>query len=129
MVRKMFIVDDDADDRDEFRRAIESIDPEIRVTLATDGEDAFRRLAGIRPDVIFLDVVMPGMDGIECLTKLKSNRNTKHIPVIIYTASLNKPENELAIRLGAFQLLSKTRHFENLCSDIRRILTVLNRNN
>lgn len=124
--KKLLLVDDDEEDQEAFRLAIQHLDPSIQVTFASSGDDALKQLEQItRPDVIFLDYVMPGMDGIECLTKLKANRRTRQIPVIIYTGASNKNENELSIRLGAFQVLSKGMEFEKLCGDIKQILFYL----
>jgi CheY-like chemotaxis protein len=126
MIRKIFMVDDDADDRALFQQAVHTLDPSIELSFANNGDDAFKYLlTAARPDAIFLDCIMPGMDGIECLTKLKSNRSTRQIPVIMYTGSMNKIENELVIRLGAFQLLPKTSHADELASEIKQIIKFL----
>jgi CheY-like chemotaxis protein len=127
MIKRMCMVDDDPDDRELFKQAMKSVNPEIELSFAFDGNEALKHMLTNRPDVIFLDCIMPGMDGIECLTKLKANRITRQIPVIIYTGSANISENELAIRLGAFQLLQKTTHLNQLCNSITQLITILNK--
>jgi CheY-like chemotaxis protein len=125
MVRKLLMVDDDADDREVFQLAIADIDSNIQLTFAHNGMDALKQLEVYRPDAIFLDCLMPGMDGIECLTKLKSNKRTRQIPVVIYTGSLDKDENELVIRLGAFQLVRKSTQFTQLRADVKDVIVIL----
>jgi CheY-like chemotaxis protein len=128
MIRKMFMVDDDAGDQEIFREVMEGIDSDIEITFSSNGVEVLEQIVSKgRPDVIFLDCMMPVMDGIECLTKLKANRSTKQIPVVMYTASENHSENELAIRLGAFQLIHKNSHLVKLRDDLREIVALINR--
>jgi CheY-like chemotaxis protein len=128
MIRKIFMVDDDAEDQEIFQRVIGDIDSEIEVSFYNNGAVALDHIgAKGRPDLIFLDCLMPVMDGIECLTKLKANRSTRQIPVIMYTSSQNHKENELAIRLGAFQLIQKTNQLEKLSRDIGEVVALLNK--
>ena len=122
------MVDDDTDDQQIFSLAIQAIDPTLSVVFATNGGDALKQLQDMaRPDVIFLDYQMPGMDGIECLTKLKAVRSTRQIPVIMYTGSDSKAEKQLAIRLGAFEFMGKSKHVDQLTSEIGKIISLLNK--
>jgi len=82
---------------------------EARYTLypVPSGEQAFQILQKITPDLILLDIEMPGMDGYEVLRKLKHENSTKEIPVIFLTSS-SGPGNELdALRLGAIDFIAK----------------------
>jgi CheY-like chemotaxis protein len=121
------MVDDDPEDQQIFKGVIEGIDSAIDVSFSENGAIALEQitLKG-RPDVVFLDCVMPVMDGIEFLTKIKSNKSTRHIPVVMYTSSKNTQENQLAIRLGAFELIHKTNNMDKLTSDIRETVSLIN---
>ena len=57
-----------------------------RVLVATDGQSALEQIAYLKPDVILLDVLMPGIDGFETCNRLKSDPDTAHIPVLFMTA-------------------------------------------
>src|SRR5512137_1419106 len=57
-----------------------------RVLVATDGQSALEQIAYLKPDVILLDVLMPGIDGFETCNRLKSDPDTEHIPVLFMTA-------------------------------------------
>lgn len=57
-----------------------------RVLVATDGQSALEQIAYLKPDIILLDVLMPGIDGFETCNRLKSNPDTAHIPVLFMTA-------------------------------------------
>lgn len=79
------------------------------VTVATAGSQGLESASSAPPDVILLDIVMPGMDGFEVLRRLKKNPKTKTIPVLILT-NLTGEEEEVqkAIRLGAQDFIKKS---------------------
>jgi CheY-like chemotaxis protein len=124
MIRRILIVDDDPLAAEIFQKVVRSIDAAIEVTIAMDGAKALESVPKGKPDMIFLDSMMPVMDGIECLTKLKANRNTKKIPVVLYTSSEDKTEHALALRLGAFHLIRKSGNIEKLTGEIRQMISL-----
>ena len=117
------MVDDNPIDSEIFRKVVQSIDASVQVTFAVNGANAIDIVSKGKPDMIFLDSLMPIMDGIECLTKLKANRNTRKIPVVLYTSSENATEHELALRLGAFHLVRKSGNIEKLTGEIRQMIS------
>src|SRR5215204_5533306 len=101
---QFLIVDDDEDDRELFCAAVDDLEPSIRCLPATDGEDALRRLRSRRlpkPDMIFLDLNMPRLNGMQTLIALKKDLELKDIPVVIYSTSKLKKDKEEAAKLGA----------------------------
>jgi CheY-like chemotaxis protein len=125
MVKRILMVDDDADDRKIFHEIIHNLDASLEVVLATSAPEALKLLLlPPKPDLIFLDLLMPGMDGIECLTKMKANKRTGRIPVILYTSSENAMERKLAMRLGVFDIVIKTSNLENLTNRIRQLVSL-----
>jgi ribonuclease P protein subunit RPR2 len=81
----MLVVDDDANFRDLLRTSFESAD--IEVDEADDATAAARRIAARHPDVIVLDVGMPGVDGVTFCSGLKSDPRTRDIPVVLLTGN------------------------------------------
>lgn len=82
------------------------------------------------PKIVFLDLKMPKVDGIEVLTRLKSEPATKSIPVIILTSSNEDPDIERCYELGANSYVVKPIEFENFSNQISQLgfyWTVLNR--
>jgi CheY-like chemotaxis protein len=78
-----------------------------RLVVAFDGNDGYRKAILGKPDLILLDVRMPGMDGFTTCRLLKANEATRHIPVIFLTAA-NDPDERLAgLALGAVDYLAK----------------------
>jgi CheY-like chemotaxis protein len=110
-VGKFFLLaDDDNDDADLFREALSSIDPPVDFHHVEDGEMIFQFLEtiqGKKPDIIFLDLNMPGMNGWQCLAKLKNDNDFKDIPVIMYSTSSHQRDKEIANELGALGFITK----------------------
>jgi len=79
-----------------------------------NGEDGLRKASADHPDLILLDVMMPGMDGWEVLSKLKSSEVTKNIPVILFTAKEYYNGKQLANEKGAADFLAKPFDPDNL---------------
>jgi len=116
--------DDDADDREIFCEAIREINPAIKVVLGKDGEETLKILSVQKelPNLIFLDINMPKMDGIECLAKLKSDDRLKGIPVIIYSTTSNKSDQSRIALLGASDFILKGNSFESVKDSLNKIL-------
>ena len=74
-----------------------------KVRVANSGERALRLLAnGPLPDLILLDIMMPGMDGYEVIRQLKANPTTRDIPVLFLTAKSEVEDERIGLALGAF---------------------------
>ncbi len=83
-IEKIVIVDDDELEFEKFRNAFKN--EKIRIEYIKDSELAFSKILEVQPDLIILDLLMPKLDGITLSYKLKANKDTKHIPIIISTA-------------------------------------------
>jgi DNA-binding response OmpR family regulator len=79
----------------------------FEVKGALDGEEGLKAVLEYKPDVILLDIMMPGMDGWQVLEKLKQNPDTKRIPVVIFTAREYSNGKALAIKNGAADYAAK----------------------
>ena len=86
----------------------ELLKPHYRVLAVNSGEGALRVAAGEpRPDLILLDVMMPGMDGFTVLSRLRQQPDTQDIPVVMLTALVDVGEEERGLRLGAADYITK----------------------
>lgn len=83
MAKKILVIDDDLDLVDRLRDKLE--DQKYSVIGAFDGEDGFEKAKTEAPDLIILDIVMPRMNGHELATKLKSDKDTRSIPILVIT--------------------------------------------
>ena len=78
-----------------------------QVLAATDGQKALEIALRQQPDLVLLDVIMPGMDGFEVCRRLKADPNTRDIPVIFLTASANPESEEQGLDAGAVDFIAK----------------------
>lgn len=119
-----FIVDDDIDDQQFLIEALIENEPSCRCFTVSNGQEAVANLIEAiipPPDVIFLDLNMPLMNGRECLAALKQVPSLQHIPVVIYSTTSNKKEIKEIIALGASYFLMKTPSFKELREEVYRI--------
>jgi diguanylate cyclase (GGDEF)-like protein len=86
---------------------MQAIGENCRVLAAKNGEDALRKVREDKPDLILLDVMMPGMDGFEVCRRLKQNEATKDIPIIFVTAVTDNVHEEKGLKLGAIDYIRK----------------------
>lgn len=121
----IFYADDDADDREIFALALNEINPNYEVHYAQDGQDAIDKLRQLpkQPSFLFLDINMPVMTGIECLTHLKSAKEHSNIPVIIYSTSSDEKEQHNYFRLGAQDVVKKSNSLVEVKESIARVLS------
>jgi len=80
------------------------------VVEAVDGEDGIKKVREQTPDLVLLDLILPGIDGFEVLSQIKQDDSLSHIPVIILSNLGQKEDIEKGINLGAMDYLIKA-HF------------------
>ncbi len=103
---KVLVVDDNAQNRELLEAYMEDLDG-VSTLSATDGEDALAKVAADKPDLILLDVMMPRTSGFEVCKRLKSNPDTKHIPIIMVTALHEMGDIERAVEVGTDDFVTK----------------------
>ncbi|MBY0331524.1 MAG: PleD family two-component system response regulator [Acetobacteraceae bacterium] len=94
------------------------------VLLANSGPEALTQAVGWAPDVILLDIMMPGMDGYEVCERLKADPRTAHIPVVMVTALVDPAERVRGLHAGADDFLSKPVDDATLFARLRALLRV-----
>lgn len=94
-----------------------------RVDLATNGEEALRRAQEDPPDLIFLDITVPKVDGYALLMRLKGSERTHGIPVLITAGSSEKEDKDLCVAFGAVALIEKPYRIADVASRLADALT------
>ena len=120
MKKKILIIDDERPVRELIHRYLTS--KGFEVLMAADGLEGMERVKKDHPDLVFLDILMPGKDGLEVLTEIK--QSFPDLPVIMLSALAEEETAKEAIRLGAYDYATKPFKLESLLKDfIERILT------
>jgi two-component system sensor histidine kinase/response regulator len=96
----------------------------LRVLVATDGESALEQVAYTTPDLILLDVMMPGIDGFETCQRLKANLETASIPIIFMTALSETVDKVRGLSMGAVDYVTKPFEHEEVLVRIRTHITI-----
>lgn len=120
MPHKILSVDDSLTIRMLVKRSFKNYD--CVVIEACNGEEGLAAIAKDRPDIIFLDITMPVMDGVTMLTKLKENPDLKSIPVIMLTAESGRENVAYIAKLGVRDYLVKPFKDEQLIEKAGRVL-------
>ncbi len=118
----VLVVDDEAWNRMLAEAILE--DDGYRILLAEDGEEALARVAEERPDVILLDVMMPGLDGFEVCRRLKASRRTFFIPIMMLTALADAKSKVRGLEAGADDFLGKPINRIELRTRLRSLLRI-----
>ena len=79
----------------------------FEVSTAEDGEQALERVASIKPDLLLLDISLPGISGFEVLESLRAQQEFKRLPIIMLTAHGREVEKEKGLALGADDYVTK----------------------
>jgi len=120
--KKILVVDDDPDFVEAVKTVLEAADYDV--AIAYDGEECMERLEEGTPDLIVLDVMMPGKDGYEVCKNLKDDPKTVEIPVILLTAvasrvSTSRYTHKMGMETSADDYIAKPVQPEELLQRIR----------
>jgi len=113
------------DDQESVRKLLEAVlrVRSYEVCYAANGTEGIEVAAREQPDLILLDVMMPGMDGFKVCQTLKRNAATKHIPVVFLTARSDAADREMAEEAGGDGLLGKPFRSVELLETISKLLS------
>lgn len=100
-VQQILLVDDDSDACLLFEKALQKIDALLKFSALHTGEDLMRNLKHLKPDLLFLDLTLPGKTGMECLEEIKANPAYRNTKLIVYSNSARMSDIGQAYRKGA----------------------------
>ncbi len=116
----VLVVDDEKDILELIRYNLEKEGYSTHCTAT--GEDGLKAAAGLKPDIIVLDLMLPGLDGLEVCKKLKQDEKTRRIPVIMLTAKTEDTDIVSGLELGADDYLTKPFSPRVLIARLRAVL-------
>lgn len=121
MSKEQILVVDDEEDILELVRYNLAMEG-YRIICSTTGEDALSKARAERLDLIILDLMLPGIDGLEVTRKLKDNSKTRSIPIVMLTAKGEEPDIVTGLELGADDYITKPFSPRILTARVRAIL-------
>lgn len=120
----VFLIEDDQHDQFFFTLAIKEIANAILFHIANNGKEALNKLnePGVLPDLIFTDIHMPVMGGIECLSEIKKNPQIRNIPVIVLSSDTSIIE--VIHKMGAKAFIKKPNEYGMLQTKIEQVINM-----
>ncbi len=91
----------------------------FEVVTAANGKDAIRLAKETHPDVLLVDVMMPGIDGLEVCRHLRQDPDMRDVPILLYSAAVGEEIRQKATDAGANEFLGKTMNHEELVTKVR----------
>jgi CheY-like chemotaxis protein len=121
---KILIVDDDKDDQSFLSDVIAELYPSIKCKVASNGQEALEYIAADPPppDLIFLDLNMPVLNGFEFLRDYRTIYDLKKSKVIIYSTSSNPRDKEITKNLGAAEYITKMADYDKLKTKLKQVV-------
>jgi CheY-like chemotaxis protein len=123
-IRNCILIDDDRDDQEIFMTAVQDVNPQVEVSVNDNAEMMLHQLkqASALPDLIFLDINMPKMDGFEFMLNMQRDIRLKKVRVVFYTTTSRPEQIEKANALGATGFITKTNSYGELCDALQKYL-------
>jgi DNA-binding response OmpR family regulator len=119
-MKTVLVVEDSKTEQDFMNRTLTQAG--LKVVLVSDVDNAHGKMASSKPDIIFLDVILPGQSGFEFCRELKLNPETKNIPVIICSTKGTEVDRTWGTMLGADAYLAKPIDPEELRNTVDRFI-------
>lgn len=128
----ILLVEDNPNDAELTQRALRKTEIAVRLVIARDGAEGIEQLftVRVRPRVIFLDLKLPKIDGVEVLRRIRSDERTKQIPVVVLTSSQEERDITACYKLGVNSYVVKPVEFDKFyktVSDLGTYWLVLNK--
>ena len=124
-MKKILAIDDQQDNLTTYKAVLKSNFPDCKLFTALSGKEGIEIAKNEQPDTILLDIIMPDMNGYETCEKLKANKLTQHIPVIMITAIKTDSKSRVkGLELGADAFLSKPIDTSEFSAQVKVMLRI-----
>jgi two-component system, cell cycle response regulator DivK len=105
--KTLLVADDEPDNLELIRRVVEHANLPVQLSIARNGLEAVARVRELKPDLVLMDLKMPGLDGWEATRRLKADPDTRHVPIFALTAHAMTGDCEQALAAGCDGYVTK----------------------
>jgi CheY-like chemotaxis protein len=119
---KILLVDDDPEEYELITSALESLKVKGEVVQVEDCQDVSDSIKAHKPDLVFMDINMPSINGIECLKAVRGDRKFENLPVIMYSTSNNVNDIKESYNHRANLYVVKPDSFHKLINSLQKVL-------
>lgn len=119
--KHVWLCDDDEEDHYVFGQALQNVLPEAHLNTFLNGSELLFQLQHHQPDILFLDINMPMVNGIECLKSIRDNSTMYKLPVVIYSVSEYHVDLKASFGHGATLYLVKPHIYQDLVNQLRAL--------
>ena len=117
-VNKILLVDDSPAQLNEMKDAVKGLG--AKVISATSGQDAVEKAKAEKPDIIFMDIIMEGLDGYGACREMSADPETKKIPIIFVSTKNQRADRVWAEKLGARNFITKPFTKDQILDEIKK---------
>jgi len=125
MYKKILLIDDDEDEQFFFTEALKEISTPVKFFFAANSKEGMQLIKFLAPDIVFIDINMPLINGLECLQIIKNNKEIEKVNTIIYSTGVNDDVYKLAIKNGAITCVKKQATIHDLAAVLKNLLILI----
>jgi CheY-like chemotaxis protein len=122
MYKKILLIDDDEDEQFFFLEALKELDSPVKFFFASSANEGFKMFDYVSPDIVFIDINMPMINGLEWLDTIKHNGSNQEFNAIIYSTGVDNSLCDRAIKKGAFACIKKQGGIHDLVNVLKTLL-------
>ena len=123
MAQKILVVDDEANIRNLMDQILEVLeDEDVEILFAEDGQEAMATIESEKPELVFLDVMMPEMDGFEVCERVKNTQALEDIHIVLLTAKGQEADKQKGMDVGANDYMTKPFRMRTVLNKAREVL-------
>ena len=123
-IQAIFITDDDDDDQGMLKDALKDINPAYKIETFRTCVELFSMLDHFKADMLFVDLDMPGKNGLQCIQDLKANEKTADVPIVVFSSTSREANIEVAYEVGAHLFLSKPSSYSGLTNTLKKVMSL-----
>jgi len=124
ILQSIVLAEDDCDDQEIFSEALRQSAPSLKLISVKNGNELLSLLHDFLPDLLFLDLDMPGLSGLECLKRIRADERISELPIIIFSSTTRAANIAAAYELGADLFFIKPSSFREATASLSRILAL-----